>query len=129
MNKLIEFKEEVLIHLNDCVETCDKNATIYLYSSEPHTESLKTELFRRDGLLQSIKIINDTFDKFNKGDDLMGQITKTKFGIKVDKLWEGRWSFGICFSHDRPETYIFINFFKWTITIGMLADWSDDDEW
>ena len=68
MDKLIEFKEEVLIHLNDRVETCDKNATIYLYSSEPHVESLKTEMNRREGLLQSIKIINDTFDKFNKGE-------------------------------------------------------------
>lgn len=127
MNKLIKFKKELLKNLNNCVETCDKNCAIYLNSND--TEGTKAEMYRRQVLLQAIQVLNTTFNNFNKGDDLMGEITKTKFGVKVDKLWSGRWSFGICFSHDKPETYIFINLFKWTITIGMLADWSDDDEW
>ena len=42
------------------------------------------------------------------------------FGIKVDKQFQGAWSFGSCISHSFGETYLFINFFKWTISIGYL---------
>ena len=45
---------------------------------------------------------------------------KAKFGIKVDTRWEGMWSFGICLSHWTEETYIFINFWKWSVSIGKL---------
>lgn len=45
---------------------------------------------------------------------------KMKFGIKVYKHMKGMWSFGICLSHDIDEMYIFINFFKWNISIGKL---------
>lgn len=37
---------------------------------------------------------------------------KTKFGIKIDKMYKGWWSFGVCVSHADTETYLFINFFK-----------------
>lgn len=47
----------------------------------------------------------------------------TKFGIKVDTMHEQSWSFGICLSHEFNETYVFINFFKWSISIGWL--WKD----
>lgn len=48
---------------------------------------------------------------------------KTKFGIaKEAKYPKGIWSFGICLSHYREETYIFINFFRWSISIGKLYD-------
>ena len=53
---------------------------------------------------------------------------KTKFGIIINELWEGRWSFGICLSHDGPETYLFINLFKWTISIGKIYDYAEEDE-
>lgn len=57
----------------------------------------------------------------------------TKFRVKIDKTWEGCWSFGICLSHMNDETYIFINLFKWTISIGKLygdVEFEfDADEW
>lgn len=46
--------------------------------------------------------------------------TKAKFGIKVDTQWDNAWSFGICLSHWNEETYIFINFWKWSVSIGKL---------
>ena len=42
------------------------------------------------------------------------------FGIKVIKQLEGMWSFGSCISHSFGETYLFINFAKWSISIGWL---------
>ena len=51
-----------------------------------------------------------------------------KFGIKVDKQIKGAWSFGICFSHSFGETYLFINFAKWSIAIGRLLDESEEKE-
>lgn len=50
----------------------------------------------------------------------MSEICKTKFQIAVAKQPEGWWNFGICLAHDTVETYIFINFFKWSISIGKL---------
>ena len=45
-----------------------------------------------------------------------------KFGIKIDKQWEGFWSLGSCISHTCfGETYLFINLIKWSISIGWLA--------
>lgn len=58
---------------------------------------------------------------------------KIKFGIKIEKMWEGWWSFGICLSHSEDETYILINLFKWSVSIGNLYDDTelefDADEW
>ena len=47
--------------------------------------------------------------------------SKPKFGIKVDIPWEGAWSFGICLSHWNKETYIYINFWKWSVSIGKIT--------
>ena len=48
-------------------------------------------------------------------------------------MWEGWWSFGICLSHSDDETYILINLFKWSVSIGKLYDDTefefDADEW
>lgn len=43
-----------------------------------------------------------------------------KFGIKVDRMVEGFWSFGSCISHSCGQTYLFINFAVWSISIGWL---------
>ncbi len=49
------------------------------------------------------------------------------FRVKIDKQPIGWWSFGICLSHQDEETYVYINLFKWSISIGyMYADWSDE---
>lgn len=50
----------------------------------------------------------------------MNDFVKVKFGVSVEKMYSGWWSFGVCFSHSRPETYVYINLFKWTISIGWL---------
>lgn len=52
----------------------------------------------------------------------MEERNKVRFGISVDKLFHGSWSFGICLSHEFEETYLFINFFKWSVSIGFLYD-------
>jgi hypothetical protein len=43
-----------------------------------------------------------------------------RFGIKIDKMSDDQWSFGICLSHWWKETYLFINLFKWCISVGWL---------
>lgn len=48
------------------------------------------------------------------------QEQKLRWGIVIEKIWEKSWSFGICFSHQVNETYLYINLFKWTISIGKL---------
>lgn len=42
------------------------------------------------------------------------------WGIKVDEMMKDSWSFGVCISHWGEETYLFINAFKWTISIGKI---------
>lgn len=58
---------------------------------------------------------------------------KTEFGIKIDKMYKSWWSFGVCVSHTDTETYLFINFFKWSISIGWLdidtASETEEEEW
>lgn len=55
---------------------------------------------------------------------------KAKFGVKIDKTPRGYWSFGVCLSHADDETYLFINFFKWSISIGYMYDNAiEDDDW
>lgn len=59
------------------------------------------------------------------------RMIKTKFGVMLDdKLRPGMWSFGMCLSHSGPETYLYINLFKWTIVIGKFYDYrkADNDE-
>ena len=45
---------------------------------------------------------------------------KVKFGVKIDKHSYGWWSFGMCLSHFYDETYLHINLFKYTVSIGFL---------
>lgn len=50
---------------------------------------------------------------------------KVKFVISVEKLPDHWWSFGICLYHTDDKTYIFINLFKWSISIGKLIKWKE----
>ena len=51
---------------------------------------------------------------------------KAKWGISVSNYGGfQRWSFGICISHDKPETYLFINFWKWTFSVGKIIKFED----
>ena len=43
---------------------------------------------------------------------------KLKFGIDITKNVRGMWSFGICLSHFDDETYIYANFYRYSISIG-----------
>lgn len=43
---------------------------------------------------------------------------KLKFGIDIQKHERGVWSFGICLSHLEDETYVYANFYRYSITIG-----------
>ena len=43
---------------------------------------------------------------------------KLKFGIDIIKNDSGAWSFGVCLSHYEDETYIFVNFHRYSISIG-----------
>ena len=45
-----------------------------------------------------------------------------RFGIRVDKIDMGL-SLGVCISYDKyaKECYLFINLFKWGISIGWLT--------
>ena len=61
----------------------------------------------------------------------MNELYKTKFQIIIDKQPKRLWSFGICISHYHDETYIYINLFKLSISIGKLyvREKYDDDDW
>lgn len=55
----------------------------------------------------------------------MNERSGYKFGIKANRQFEGAWSFGCCLSHAFGETYLFINFAIWTISIGWLMKESE----
>ena len=52
----------------------------------------------------------------------MNETLRYKFGIKPIKQPCGAWSFGCCLSHGFGETYLFINFAVWSISIGWLIE-------
>lgn len=57
---------------------------------------------------------------------------KLKFGIKFDKMPKDSWSIGACFTHAFEETYLFINLFFVSVSIGKLYDLDEleeSDEW
>ena len=56
----------------------------------------------------------------------MNEKTRYGFDIKVVPLLRGTWSFGSSVSHSFGETYLFINFAKWSIAIGWLM--KDEDK-
>lgn len=53
---------------------------------------------------------------------------KLKFGIKFDKMPKDSWSIGACFTHAFEETYLFINLFFVSVSIGKLYDLDDLDD-
>ena len=53
----------------------------------------------------------------------MGYYYKRKFCIKVDNHEDDMWSFGIGLSHFVEETYLYINFYRWFISIGYLYEY------
>lgn len=61
----------------------------------------------------------------------MNELNLTKFQVLVDKHPKGLWSFGMFINHSIDETYIFINLFKISISIGKLyVDLQyDNDDW
>lgn len=54
--------------------------------------------------------------------------TKTKFKVDIFKNCKGMWSFGICLTHHFEETYVYINFFRWNISIGKLYTFNETGE-
>ena len=57
----------------------------------------------------------------------MNESNKLKFGVKVYRMMSGSWSFGSCISHSFGETYLFINFAIWSISIGWLLKEGEDE--
>lgn len=56
------------------------------------------------------------------------------FDIRIDECRKGQWGFGVCLYHKEEETYFCINFFKWSVNIGLMYiddDWEDwiDSYW
>lgn len=43
---------------------------------------------------------------------------KPRWNIDIEKHPKYMWSFGICLSHCEDETYIYANFYRYSITIG-----------
>jgi hypothetical protein len=58
----------------------------------------------------------------------MNEKSNYGFGIKIDRQFEGAWSFGSCISHGFGETYLFINFAKWSISIGWIMKERSEEE-
>lgn len=61
-----------------------------------------------------------------KYDDTTEEKAKHYFGVNVDKIEEG-FSFGMCLSYEKysGEIYLYINLFKWSISIGRLSREND----
>lgn len=46
-------------------------------------------------------------------------IDRLKWGVEFQPVQgKNMWSIGCCLSHWGAETYLYINLFKWTLTIG-----------
>lgn len=54
--------------------------------------------------------------------------TKTKFKVDIFKNRREIWSFGICLMHHYEEIYVYINFFRWRISIGKLYTFYETGE-
>ena len=48
---------------------------------------------------------------------------KPIFGYRINKHYDGSWSFGVCITRDKPlrELYLFMNMFKFSISIGWFT--------
>ena len=54
----------------------------------------------------------------------MNEHNGLRFRIKTDKYSNEMWRFGIGVSHLVDETYFYINFIRWSISVGYLyEDW------
>lgn len=54
----------------------------------------------------------------------MNEHNGVKFRIKTEKHPSNMWSFCVGLSHFADETYLYINFFRWSVSIGYLyEDW------
>lgn len=42
------------------------------------------------------------------------------FGIKTSRLPMDAWGFGSCLAHCCGETYVYINFLFWSLSIGWI---------
>ena len=59
----------------------------------------------------------------------MNESHLTKFQVLVDKQPKGLWNFGMFVCHFDDETYILLNLFKISISIGKLyIDWWEEGE-
>ena len=50
----------------------------------------------------------------------MSNKSKVKFSVKVNKMCDDQFSIGACISHWQDETYLFLNLFKWSVSIGFI---------
>lgn len=58
----------------------------------------------------------------------MNEHYKHKFGINVNKMFKDTWSFGSGITHDFcGETYLFINFAVWSISIGWMITGNENE--
>lgn len=54
--------------------------------------------------------------------------TKLKWGIQIDKInFPFMWSVGACISHMGDETYLYINLIRWSISIGRIHVWKEEE--
>lgn len=51
---------------------------------------------------------------------------KGKFGIVVDREWDGNFQLGTVFNHTELETYLSLFLFKWIISIGFIDRYEGD---
>ena len=52
----------------------------------------------------------------------MGYYYRKRFYANSYKNDDGEWSFGIGICHLEDETYLYISFYKWVITIGYVYE-------
>lgn len=53
-------------------------------------------------------------------------IDRVKWGVEFKPVaGEKMWSIGCCLSHWDAETYLYINLFKWTLTIGKFIKYDE----
>ena len=52
----------------------------------------------------------------------MGEHNGVRFRIKTDKYPNDMWSFSIGLSHFTDETYLYVNLFRWSVSIGYLYE-------
>ena len=69
--------------------------------------------------------VSETTKTIGEEVNRMTELSKKKFQVKVTKVYKD-WSFAIGLSNSDDETYILINFYKWSIAIGRLYEYTTD---